>query len=342
MQNPNLKKLLTIVLVPVILFLAVLFAIYAIGPQCQYVTEVSKYRKEKCKNRTGIQQLPYCKEHLFAKEIPDDFIRGIETWDYDLMKDARARAEERGLPLLNSVRVENFMDACGAANCEFPDCYLPIRNEALQYCPEHQIAFDIYDDFCAAIVRYDAEAIDRIYENRCGLNLLPSDERVHNAICQLIDQPVEDITELLLQLDHLSNLFCRAIQLERASFIKLQELVKAQAVDLTTLDPSQGYYAGKKDYSGNSSNGLLSSSVKRTYGYNYEVYKHSSRAAALNNAPTIESSSSVYYKDIKVAEGLGDGIWAIETPEYDFVVVGGRVCIIDNKLQEISGSVTMR
>lgn len=144
------------------------------------------------------------------------------------------------------------------------------------------------------------------------------------------------MTDLMLRLHHLSSLLHR-FNLEPDAFDKLSFLIRTQAIDLKTMDPSLGFYAGKKNSSYSSSDGLLSSSGGRTYGYNYMTSRRSSSAAALNNGPTIESSSSVYYKDISIGDSLGRGIWAIETPAFDIVVLSNEsIDFIDNSKMEIA------
>lgn len=308
--------------------LVIAAAIYCIGPQCKY--KISTYTT--CGNRTGIQHSTYCSEHMYVKEIPQDLEKAFSTWDFELMKSALARAKEHDFDI--NYKVQNLAKEYGASRCEFANCRLYTPSKAELYCQDHAYANEVMADFCAAIMNYNAAEVDRIYnESKSdGLYLRQGDAPVQKAITHMVSQQT-NLTTLLSNLQHLSSLYRGYLDVQPAAFSALKDLFIAQAVDLTKMDPNQGYYADKKVSGNQHSDGLLATSSKRTYGYNYEVFSRTTRNAALGTY--IEGSQTVEYKGIDVSDSLGAGIWAIETPDYDFVLVSDSLSIIDNKAHEL-------
>ena len=345
-QKPNNKKgwinlmkiLIPLIAVPLLIMLVIFFT----GPQCNYQEKISTYSKRQCTNHTGYQRLPYCKDHMYLKILPANMCKAIDTWDYDLMKETFAEAEKHDFSITVDWNVEKKVDATGAVHCRYPSCELYIPQDH-RFCPDHQYAQQMMDDFRAALIDYDIQNVNKLHEEyeAKGFLITGLDDCVKEGVDMmindfLINHEQANVTDLMLRLHHLSSLLHR-FNLEPDAFDKLSFLIRTQAIDLKTMDPSLGFYAGKKNSSYSSSDGLLSSSGGRTYGYNYMTSRRSSSAAALNNGPTIESSSSVYYKDISIGDSLGRGIWAIETPAFDIVVLSNEsIDFIDNSKMEIA------
>ena len=321
-------KTIRIILIAAVAALLIAAAVYCIGPQCKY--KISTYTM--CSNRMGIQHLTYCPEHMYIKEIPQDLEKAFSTWNFELMKSALARAKEHDMNV--KYKVEALIKEYGAARCQFTNCLLYTPSKAELYCQDHTYANEAMAEFCAAIMNYNAAEVDRIY-NECksdGLYLRKSDAPVQKAITHMVSQQT-DLTMLLSNLQHLSSHFTGYLDVQPAAFSAIKDLFIAQAMDLTKMDPNQGYYADKQKSGNQYNDGLLATSSKRTYGYNYEVFSRTTRNAALG--AYIEGSQSVEYKGITVADTLGAGIWAIETPDYDFVLVSNCLSVIDNKAHEL-------
>ena len=333
------KWLILAALVPVCIALA----IFLIGPQCSYKVKVSSYREEQCTNHTGFQRLKYCKDHMYLEELPRDMIQALDTWDYDLMKKTLDAADTHEMKLTTNWKVSDHIKELGAKNCRFPYCKLYIPSDLL-FCPEHEYAQAIMNEFRAAITDYDVQKINQLHDesSAMGMPFTSHDRCMHDGIKALIDSYLADyhqssVADLALRLHHLTTLFKYNFNLETDSFDKLMFLVRTQGMNLKKMDPSQGFYAGEKNSSYSSNNGLLKYSGGRTYGYNYCTTSRSGSAAALNGGPTIESSSAVYYKDISVGDSLGQGIWAVETPEFDLVNVSDEsIYFIDNSQLDIA------
>ena len=338
------KSLKTKLLLAAAVVLMITAAVFLIGPRCSYKEKISDYRTEQCKNHTGIRRPIYCKEHMYLKELPKEMYNAISNWDYELMKNVLVQAEEKELDVKDDWNVWKLVKEIGAVECRYPDCKLYIPGDGSEFCPDHEFVNEQLNELKTAIINFDEMEIARLYNEskNNGFRIFKTDDSVQEAFSAMIDAalvayPRSGAVEMLNRLWKLDTLFGGSgLALDAYTLDKLQFFVKLQAMDLTQMDPEQGYYAGRKNTSTSTNDGLLATSASRKYGYNYEIFSRSNRAAALNNGPTIESSSALYYKDIKVAEGLGRGIWAIETPEYDYVVAGDSVYIIDNNKNEIA------